>query len=47
MLVLASTMLAVFVQAPAMADAHRLDLQGTYNFRDVGGGATRPPTARP
>ncbi len=26
-----------FAQAPAMADAHRLDLQGAYNFRDIGG----------
>ena len=37
MIVLTTTLLAVFAQAPAMADAHRLDLQGAYNFRDVGG----------
>lgn len=37
MLVLTSTLLAVFAQAPSMADAHRLDLQGAYNFRDMGG----------
>jgi protein-tyrosine phosphatase len=37
MLVLTTTLLAVFAQAPAMVDAHRLNLEGAYNFRDLGG----------
>lgn len=37
LLLLAAAALSLTAQGPAMADAHRLDLQGAYNFRDVGG----------